>query len=339
MGKKPFLYTNTRFSSAESPISLVLLYSRLYISFTKKENSLRFKHKTFFLWRFIDYNSFMQNLVQTYNHNKHLIKDFLLSSLKQTNLNLDQEELTSNLFKIFPSLELVYTSDKEYIQNSDNIYRDKKDSLTQAYDRKYLVHKTNDAFCFHEPYLSTATDHLCITIVCKTDTGYVFLDFRVRSLLERFDLIQTKKGMNLVNKIAYASIGGGLLFFSLFLVVYSFYDFAGYIFGDKSLSLETVFKPIIALTLGLAVYDLGKTILDEEVLPRTHHKSEGFNAKTLLKFSVSIIIALLIESLLVVFKISLIDYQGLPNAAILIASVSLLILVFAIFIYLTKKSE
>ena len=281
----------------------------------------------------------MQNLVQTYNHNKDLIQKFLQSSLKQTNLNQNPEDLVATLYKIFPSLELVYTSDKEYQQNSDNIYRNKQEKLLHSFGRKYLVNDTDEAFFFNDPYLSTATDHLCITVVCKTEEGYLFLDFRVRFLLERFDLIQTKRGMNLVNKIAYASIGGGLLFFSFFLILYGFYDFTGYIFGSKEMSLETVFKPIIALTLGLAVYDLGKTILDEEVLPRTHHKSEGFNAKTLLKFSVSIIIALLIESLLVVFKISLIDYKDLMYGATLIVAISFLILVFSVFIYLTKKSE
>jgi len=281
----------------------------------------------------------MQNLVQLYNNNKDLIQDFLLSSLKQTDLNLAQEELATTLYKVFPSLELVYTSDQDYIQNSKNIYRTKEVTLSRSYDRKYLVHKTNDSFCFHDPYLSTATDQLCITVVCKIDSGYLFLDFRVRSLLERFDLIETQRGMNLINKLAYACIGGGLLFFGIFLVLYGFYDFSSYFFGDRAVSLETVFKPIISLTLGLAVYDLGKTILDEEVLPSTQHKSEGFNAKTLLKFSVSIIIALLIESLLVVFKISLLDYKDLPYAAMLIGAISTLILVFGIFIYLTKKGR
>jgi len=281
----------------------------------------------------------MQNLVQTYNNNKDLIQQFLLSSLKQTNLNLDDIALATNLYKAFPSLELVYTSDNNYVQSSDNIYRDRSEVLLQSYDRKYLVHNVDDDFGFHEPYLSTATDHLCVTVVCKTEGGYLFLDFRVRSLLERFDLIETNSGMHFVNKVAYASIGGGLLFFSIFLVLYGFYDFAGYFFAEKEMSLETFFKPIISLTLGLAVYDLGKTILDEEVLPKTHHKSEGFNAKTLLKFSVSIIIALLIESLLVVFKISLVNYTDLMYGAVLIGAVSFLILVFAVFIYLIKKSE
>lgn len=281
----------------------------------------------------------MQNLVNMYNKNKKLIIPFLRSSLNQLDLDQDLEQIQEGLFKTFPSLELIYTANEEYIQDSQNIYRDRKEDVGKNQSRGYLLKDSDVEFYINEPYISVATHHLCITVVYKTNSGYLYLDFRVRYLLERFDLIETKTGMNLVNKIAYASIGGGLLFFGIFLVLYGFYDFGSYFIGYKVLSLETVFQPIIALTLGLAVYDLGKTILDEEVLPNTHHKREGFNAKTLLKFSVSIIIALLIEALLVVFKISLIDYKDMGYAAMLIVALSTLILVFAVFIYLTKKSD
>ncbi len=281
----------------------------------------------------------MQNLVNSYNENAGLIEPFIISSLKQLDRNMDVEVLSQRLYGAFPSLELVYMADPQYIQSSKNIYRDRMDESGAGQSREYLVTDSGSEIFFHKPYISTATGHLCITVVRKMDAGYLFLDFSVRSLLERFDLIQTQSGVNFLHKLAYAFIGGGLLFFGLFLVGYGFYDFVSYFIYDHGLSLETVFKPIIALTLGLAVYDLGKTILDEEVLPHTQHKSEGFNAKTLLKFSVSIIIALLIESLLVVFKISLVEYKDLPYAAMLIGAVALLILVFAIFIYLNQKGH
>ena len=118
----------------------------------------------------------MQNLVQIYNNNKNLIQDFLLSSLQQTDLNLNDDELFAMMYKSFPSLELLYTSDEDYIQNSQNIFRDKRVTLSKNYDRKHLVHRINDAFGFHEPYISTATNQLCVTVVCKTDTGYLFLE-------------------------------------------------------------------------------------------------------------------------------------------------------------------
>lgn len=281
----------------------------------------------------------MQNLVNIYNQNKKLVIPFIRSSLKQIDLDLALDQIEERLFNTFPSLELIYTANDEYVQNSQNIYRNNKEDVLSNQSRRYLLKDPDVEFYIKDPYISVATDHLCITVVYKTKSGYLFLDFRVRYLLERFDLIETKTGMNLVNKIAYASIGGGLLFFAVFLVLYGFYDFGSYFVGYKLISLETVFKPIISLTLGLAVYDLGKTILDEEVLPKTHHKREGFNAKTLLKFSVSIIIALLIEALLVVFKIALLDYKDMGYAAMLIAAISMLILVFGVFIYLTKKNN
>jgi uncharacterized Tic20 family protein len=74
-------------------------------------------------------------------------------------------------------------------------------------------------------------------------------------------------------------------------------------------------------------------------LPKTQHVQESFNAKTLLNFSVSIIIALLIEALLVVFKISISDYRDLPYAATLIGALAALLLVFSLFVYLVKKSS
>ena len=54
---------------------------------------------------------------------------------------------------------------------------------------------------------------------------------------------------------------------------------------------------------------------------------------------VSIIIALLIEALLVVFKISINDYKDLPYAAALIVAVSFLLYVFSRFVALQKAGS
>ncbi|MDH5464900.1 MAG: hypothetical protein OEW60_04675, partial [Thiovulaceae bacterium] len=184
---------------------------------------------------------------------------------------------------------------------------------------------------FNDPYISTATGKLCVTLVYKTAHGYLFLDFRMRSLLERFDIIVSKSGFNRFNKYAYILIAGGLIFFGLFVSIYGFYSFVMFFLQDVPLSLDIVFKPVIALTLGMAVYDLGKTILEHEVLPKTQNTSNGFKSKTLANFLVSIIIALMIEALLVVFKISINDYKDMHYAAVLIIALSLLLFVFSYF--------
>lgn len=283
----------------------------------------------------------MQDLVRSYAANAELIQKFILSTLGNVSLKTLNLQLVERLYKTFPSLELLYMADEGFVQNSPNIYINREEQHHIGVDRSYLINEVELQKGYHisEPYISTATGYLCITVVYAVGTGYLFLDFRLRKLLERFDLIEKNDIFKLVNRISYALIGGGLLFFGVFVVLYGFYTFGGYLIGIEPLSIDTVFKPIIALTLGLAVYDLGKTIVEQEVLPKTQHVSDVFNPKTLLNFSVSIIIALLIEALLVVFKISLHNYKDLPYASTLVGALAFLLLVFAIFVYIIRKTE
>lgn len=283
----------------------------------------------------------MQDLVRSYAANAPLIQNFILSTLGNVNLKILNVQLIERLYKTFPSLELLYKSDEGFVQNSPNIYLNQEEHNHIGVDRSYLINEVQiqKGYYISDPYISTATGFLCITVVYGVGDGYLFLDFRLRKLLERFDLIEKNDVFKLLNRSSYALIGGGLLFFGVFVVLYGFYTFAGYLFAIEPLSIDTVFKPIIALTLGLAVYDLGKTIVEQEVLPKTQHVSDVFNPKTLLNFSVSIIIALLIEALLVVFKISLHNYKDLPYAATLVGALSFLLLVFAVFVYIIRKTE
>lgn len=283
----------------------------------------------------------MQDLVRSYSANAPLIQKFILTTLGNVSLKTLNTQLIERLYKTFPSLELLYKSDEGFVQNSPNIYINREDHHQIGVDRAYLIDESaiQKGYYISEPYISTATGYLCITVVYAVGDGYLFLDFRLRRLLERFDLIEKNDIFKRINRSSYAMIGGGLLFFGVFVVLYGFYTFGGYVFGIEPLTIDAVFKPIIALTLGLAVYDLGKTIFEQEVIPRTQHVSDIFNAKTLMNFSASIIIALLIEALLVVFKISIHNYKDLPYASALIGALAFLLLVFAIFIYLVRRSE
>ena len=69
--------------------------------------------------------------------------------------------------------------------------------------------------------------------------------------------------------------------------------------------LNIFFEPIIALTLGLAIFDLAKTIFSKRFYLKVIQKNEKSEYKVLTKFMITIIIALLIEALLVVFKIAI----------------------------------
>ncbi len=282
----------------------------------------------------------MQNMVTIYEMNAVLIERFILSTIRKIGLSKLGEKTNERLFSAFPNLELIYECDEGFVQVSPNYGPEDLDNSVIGADRSYLVDEgeMTRGHYISTPYISTATGQMCITVVYATKSGYIFLDFKLRGLLERFNLIESRSGFRMLSRYAYGLIGGGLLFFGVFVVLYGFYSFGEYLFGSQEVSLDVVFKPVIALTLGLAVFDLGKTIYEQEVLPKTHHVQESFNAKTLLTFSVSIIIALLIEALLVVFKIAISDYRDLPYAAGFIGALSALLLVFAVFVYLVKKS-
>jgi hypothetical protein len=100
-----------------------------------------------------------------------------------------------------------------------------------------------------------------------------------------------------------------------------------------------VFKSIIGITLAIAIYDLAKTILEQEVFYRSLTPEEGNEYKTLTKFLTSIIIALSIESLMVVFKVAIDDIRNMNYAFYLISGVGILIVSMAVLNYVSHKKQ
>ncbi|MGA9045111.1 MAG: hypothetical protein WB308_00400, partial [Sulfuricurvum sp.] len=105
--------------------------------------------------------------------------------------------------------------------------------------------------------------------------------------------------------------------------------------GDET--LQHVFKSIIGITLAIAIYDLAKTILEKEVFFRSLTLEEGNEYATLTKFLTSIIIALSIESLMVVFKVAINDISQMDYAFYLISGVGILIVSMAVLTYVSRK--
>jgi len=128
-----------------------------------------------------------------------------------------------------------------------------------------------------------------------------------------------------------------MMILAIFTIAFSLYDFIYYIFIEKIVSLEMIFKPIIALTLSIAIFDLAKTILEQEVFFKSYSKNSKVETKILTKFLSTIIIALSIEALIVVFKIALNNYDHMINAFYLIAGIALILISLTIFIHYSNK--
>jgi hypothetical protein len=287
----------------------------------------------------------MKEYLEAYFQNQDKIEDFVQESL----LNLGEiKKLRENYFKdvfdIFPSLELVYIINKDTkLQISPNFYRNNVDASAQNKTREYLISKLhfkeNSKAAFSSPYISNATRNNCITVSIKEGNYIIFFDFKIETLLERLHLIELNKPFHTLTKTFYTIAGYSMFLLSVFIVFYSIYDFVHSFVIKGIFDLDTIFKPIIALTLGVAIFDLAKTILEQEVYFKSYSKTSKVETKMVTKFLISIIIALSIEGLMVVFKIAIHDYDKMINALYLITGISLILIALSIFIYLTKKEK
>ncbi len=286
----------------------------------------------------------MKEFFETYIQNQEDIEYFLQESLKNLgNLSNHKKDDFKQLYTIFPSLELVYIVNKDTkIQTSSNFYRYKMDEIGKNKDRAHLISKLHfkeSNIAFSKPYISSATRSNCVTVTIKEGEDIFFLDFQIDILLQKLNLIELNKPFHGVTKGFYILAGFSMIILSIITILFSLYDFATDLFSSDELSLELIFKPIIALTLSIAIFDLAKTILEQEVFFKSYSKNSKVETKILTKFLTTIIIALSIEALIVVFKIAINDYDQMINAFYLIAGISLILISLTVFIYYSTKKQ
>ena len=284
----------------------------------------------------------MREFFETYIQHQEDIEYFLQESIKNIgNLNGHKKNDFAQLYKVFPSLELVYIVNKETkIQTSCNYYRYRNDTNAKDKDRSHLISKLHfkeSNIAFSKPYISSATRSNCVTITVKEGDEIYFLDFQIDILLQKLNLIELNKPFHGITKGFYILAGFSMIVLSIITILFSLYDFIMYLVSSHELSLEMIFKPIIALTLSIAIFDLAKTILEQEVFFKSYAKNSKVETKILTKFLTTIIIALSIEALIVVFKIALNDYVQMINAFYLIAGIALILISLTVFIYFSTK--
>lgn len=285
----------------------------------------------------------MREYIDIYTQNQQKIEAFVEDSVENlvslTNL---MDGNFKKLFNTFPSLELIYIVDSStQKQLSSNVYRNKQDDSAKGQDRAYLLDKLDikeSGFAFSQPYQSSATSNFCITVSKKEGSNIIFMDLVLEVLLERLGIIERHKLFSNITKSFYMLAGYFMMFLSCVAIFYGAHNFTSNLI-HSTLSIDTIFKPIIAATLGLAIFDLSKTILEQEVYFKSYVKDPKIEIRTLTKFLVTILIALSIETLMVVFKIAIENYDKMLHALYLMIGTSLFIISLSVLIYMTKKKS
>jgi hypothetical protein len=285
----------------------------------------------------------MQEFINLYQDHRVEIEKFLIETIQNNGQCLQPHVVgMKGFFSILPSLELVYITDKSFIQISPNVFKNKTNKSAVGKNRDYLVSKVksrDDVVSISEPYISSATGESCVTVMIADGDYYYFFDFNLPTLLTRFGLVERHPLFNQVTKSFYLVIGLSLMFFSIMSIGYAFYDYVIQLNHLAQYSLESIFKPIISLTMGLAIFDLAKTLLEREVFFKAYSDKKD-DARLLAKFLTAIIIALSIEALMVVFKVALNDPAQMLYALYLIVGIALIILSLAFYNkFVIKKPE
>jgi hypothetical protein len=111
--------------------------------------------------------------------------------------------------------------------------------------------------------------------------------------------------------------------------------------ADLALSarLDTVLESLAVITFALAALELSQTIIEEEVQREVHMSAPTRVRRFLSRFMVVLVVALTIESLVLVFRYSHEAPENMAYAAIVAVSAAALMAGWGVFIRLNTSAE
>ncbi len=250
------------------------------------------------------------------------------------------------LKKELPQAEAFYILDKmgnqiiDAISNNPEYRRGKGINRSM---RAYYYRAVREKRCIlTDPYPSLLSHELTVTAsypVYNENKQLIFIicvDISLKSLLKMFHPSSIDSYFGSFSKVSYALFTLALLVVAILLFVKGAMSVLAYGIHFTNLDIKEIFESTILITLSLAIFDLVKTLFEEEVLG--HHKKQAASDihKTMIRFLGSIVIALSIEALMLVFKFAIIGPEKILYAVYLIAAVTLLL--FGLSFYLKSIS-
>lgn len=247
------------------------------------------------------------------------------------------------------SISILYVLDSKGVQLIDNI------SNKPEYRKGNGENRANRAYYYRavrekkpiltDPYPSVTTGVLCVSAAMpiyddKNHLRFVaVIDIPLTELVKILHPTIWSTIFTNTSKVTY-----GVFSVALFLIAVML--FAKGVFGlfaeglhPNDVQIQGIFETTILFTLSLAIFDLVKAIFEEEVLGRNKHENANETHQTMTKFIGSIIIAVAIEALMLVFKFALTDPSKMTYALVLLGGVAGLLVSLAYYIKSTRKQE
>ena len=263
--------------------------------------------------------------------------------------SLTEEMIMPKLLKIKADLEQcegVYLLDNKGVQITPTFTQHgqiDEDAGQILADRAYYYRAVREERCtLTDPYPSLITGELTVTasfpIFCEDgELKYVAcIDMPLLEVIKLAQLTPLDTSFSSFFKWSYGAFSFALVAIAVLLFFKAIQSFFLYEITPTDFKIKEVFEATILLTLSLAIFDLAKTLIEEEILGRHKEHNVSGPHKTMVRFLGSIIIALSIEALMLVFKFAIIDPNKLIYSMYILGGVSFLLIGLAIYIKFTK---
>ncbi len=279
----------------------------------------------------------------------YIIGRSISNTIQHTDINKVLTKL-ENLNDTISKAEAIYALDINGIQMVDNTSKNKKlrglGKGEDRSDRAYYYKTIKEHRCtLTEPYPSLVSNTMVVTAsfpVYDEDDTLLFMvcvDISLANILRMVHPSSVDSVAGFISKIAYTSFSVALAAVALLLFIKGITSFLHFGWDFSSIDINQIFKATILLTLSLAIFDLVKAIFEEEVLGKEKKRDDSEGHQTMVRFLGSIIIALSIEALMLVFKFALTDPVKLKYAVALIAGVSLLLISLSLYMKFSRNDE
>ncbi|MCE9782266.1 PDC sensor domain-containing protein [Shewanella algae] len=260
----------------------------------------------------------------------------------------------SEVAACYPFVELMYLLDENGHQVSPNLALIKQKIKLLAVgehpdrsQRPYFLNASDKSGVqITSPYLSNASGQLCLSAslgVSRLDAsrGFVVVDINLTRLIEFMMGDSHRRKVTPLFKVVYLTLVTGLFIIVGVLVLISARDIWHLLAQGPQLAHDSLkpFGIIIYITLALAIFDLGKTILEEEVLMHKDIFRHSSTRRTITRFVSTILIAISIEALLTMFKASLGQVEYIQGAILMMLAVVGLLVALGLYVWLGAKAE
>lgn len=262
--------------------------------------------------------------------------------------------VTERLAAMYPFVDLIYALDADGIQiaeygTDETGFVSAEPGQGKGMDRSQRPYFKQAQDCegvyLTGPYLSSASRDLCISATLrmpyKDGVGFLVVDVDIEAMMSFLLGDTLRRKAEPVFRLLYSTFAlamllvAGVLFYSSMSELITSMMEPGWV---SEVRLKP-FEVIVILTLAMAIFDLAKTIFEEEVLMQKDVHRHSTVRRTMTRFVAAILVAILIEGLLTMFKVSMgYSDQGL-NASLMVFSAAALLIALGLYVYLGAMAE